>query len=170
MCVCVCVYGFVRTQQQLVLILFCARQSTASTTTSSFVDVVVETTSPHESTQQAPQPAVDQYFTPDIQEKQAAIKEVQSIVTLNRCVSVVVVVTQAFQHAWKNYETYAFGADEINPLSGAAVNNWGSLGVRVSSIHLRTAFSPFERPGNARRCTRHVTSIKCVFCFASALY
>lgn len=38
-------------------------------------------------------------------------------------------VKQAFQHVWKNYEQYAFGADELLPITGKAKQDeWGGIG------------------------------------------
>jgi hypothetical protein len=37
-------------------------------------------------------------------------------------------VKKAMQHAWKGYETYAFGMDELKPISLKGSNNWGGMG------------------------------------------
>eukprot|EP00588_Corethron_pennatum_P001611 CAMPEP_0194286482 /NCGR_PEP_ID=MMETSP0169-20130528/32653_1 /TAXON_ID=218684 /ORGANISM="Corethron pennatum, Strain L29A3" /LENGTH=577 /DNA_ID=CAMNT_0039032943 /DNA_START=313 /DNA_END=2046 /DNA_ORIENTATION=- len=37
-------------------------------------------------------------------------------------------VKAAMQHAWKGYSDHAFGADEVQPSSGSAINNWGGMG------------------------------------------
>mmetsp|Transcript_55295 Transcript_55295/g.83666 ORF Transcript_55295/g.83666 Transcript_55295/m.83666 type:complete len:648 (+) Transcript_55295:138-2081(+) len=37
-------------------------------------------------------------------------------------------VKKAMQHAWQGYETYAFGMDELKPISLTGSNNWGGMG------------------------------------------
>lgn len=37
-------------------------------------------------------------------------------------------VLQMMRHAWRNYERHAWGADEILPLTGKGIDNWGTLG------------------------------------------
>jgi mannosyl-oligosaccharide alpha-1,2-mannosidase len=39
-------------------------------------------------------------------------------------------IVHALRHAWKGYETHAFGQDEVRPLSGGA-NNWIGLGLTI---------------------------------------
>jgi mannosyl-oligosaccharide alpha-1,2-mannosidase len=40
-------------------------------------------------------------------------------------------VKKAMQHAWQNYEKYAFGADEIKPESLTSSSTWGKLGITL---------------------------------------
>ncbi|KAF0689154.1 Aste57867_19426 [Aphanomyces stellatus] len=41
-------------------------------------------------------------------------------------------IRNAMKHAWSGYETHAFGADEVGPVSGARKQNvWGDLGVTL---------------------------------------
>ncbi|CAK4739000.1 hypothetical protein LEN26_020656 [Aphanomyces euteiches] len=43
-----------------------------------------------------------------------------------------VLIRKAMHHAWSNYEKYAFGADEIGPVSGKPKHDvWGGLGVTL---------------------------------------
>jgi mannosyl-oligosaccharide alpha-1,2-mannosidase len=56
--------------------------------------------------------AGDVYFTPLARERQAA-------------------VVDAFQFAWGNYRRYAWGWDEIEPVSGRGSNSWGGLGATL---------------------------------------
>jgi len=41
------------------------------------------------------------------------------------------VVRNAMKHAWRGYETRAFGADELLPRSGSSRNNWGGMAVTL---------------------------------------
>jgi hypothetical protein len=74
----------------------------------------------------------DPHFTADVAAKQAAVRE-------------------AFEFAWRNYEEHAFGADEIEPVTGRGVSNWGRLG------------------RNARRRARHVRACVRACALSSAL-
>lgn len=40
-------------------------------------------------------------------------------------------VTSAFKHAWKGYKSYAFGYDELLPISKSGVDGLGGLGATV---------------------------------------
>lgn len=40
-------------------------------------------------------------------------------------------VKNAMKHAWENYEKYAFGSDEIKPISLRASSTWGDLGITL---------------------------------------
>ncbi|KAL3917157.1 MAG: hypothetical protein SGILL_004847 [Bacillariaceae sp.] len=40
-------------------------------------------------------------------------------------------VKKAMQHAWKGYETYAFGSDELKPRSMKGENGWGGSGITL---------------------------------------
>lgn len=40
-------------------------------------------------------------------------------------------VRNAMKHAWNGYKTYAFGFDELKPISGNGDNNWGGMGVTL---------------------------------------
>mgnify|MGYP003386415265 CR=1 FL=1 len=40
-------------------------------------------------------------------------------------------VKEAMQHAWKGYRRYAYGSDELKPLSHRGHNNWGGMGVTL---------------------------------------
>ena len=40
-------------------------------------------------------------------------------------------VKEAMQHAWNGYKRYAFGFDELKPLSHRGQNNWGGMGVTL---------------------------------------
>jgi len=40
-------------------------------------------------------------------------------------------VKEAMQHAWGNYEKYAFGKDELLPLSGMGKNGWGGYALTM---------------------------------------
>ena len=40
-------------------------------------------------------------------------------------------VKKAMQHAWKAYETYAMGMDEVKPISLQGQNNWGGMGTTL---------------------------------------
>jgi len=40
-------------------------------------------------------------------------------------------VRNAMKHAWSHYETYAFGEDEIKPVSLRGSSNWGGLGITL---------------------------------------
>ncbi len=37
-------------------------------------------------------------------------------------------VLNAMKHVWKNYKQYAFGHDEMHPISKRATSNWGGMG------------------------------------------
>ncbi|CAE7444449.1 MNS1 [Symbiodinium necroappetens] len=40
-------------------------------------------------------------------------------------------VREAFQHAWRSYEKYAWGQDELQPLSAAGRNSFGGTGLTI---------------------------------------
>lgn len=40
-------------------------------------------------------------------------------------------VKEAMRHAWKGYEDFAFGDDELLPRSRRGKNNWGGMGVTL---------------------------------------
>eukprot|EP00980_Cylindrotheca_fusiformis_P012170 scaffold2942_cov116-Cylindrotheca_fusiformis.AAC.1 len=40
-------------------------------------------------------------------------------------------VKNAMKHAWENYEKYAFGSDEIKPISLHGSSTWGDLGITL---------------------------------------
>jgi len=40
-------------------------------------------------------------------------------------------VKKAMQHAWEGYEKYAFGADELEPVSKQGSNKWGGIGITL---------------------------------------
>ena len=40
-------------------------------------------------------------------------------------------IKNAMKHAWKGYETYAFGQDEVHPQSANGHNNWGGMGTTL---------------------------------------
>jgi len=40
-------------------------------------------------------------------------------------------VRAAMEHAWKSYKQYAFGQDELLPISASSRNNWGGMGVTL---------------------------------------
>ena len=40
-------------------------------------------------------------------------------------------IKNAMKHAWKGYETYAFGQDEVHPQSATGQNNWGGMGTTL---------------------------------------
>lgn len=40
-------------------------------------------------------------------------------------------VKKTMQHAWKGYEEYAFGQDELKPRSLGGNNNWGGIGITL---------------------------------------
>ena len=53
-------------------------------------------------------------------------------------------VKEAMQHAWRGYEQYAWGADELAPRGKKAKQNWGGMGVTLvdslgtwCGVHLR---------------------------------
>jgi archaellum component FlaC len=40
-------------------------------------------------------------------------------------------VLNAMKHVWKNYKEYAFGKDELHPISHKSTNNWGGMGTSL---------------------------------------
>jgi len=40
-------------------------------------------------------------------------------------------VLNAMKHVWKNYKQYAFGHDELHPISKRATSNWGGMGTTL---------------------------------------
>jgi mannosyl-oligosaccharide alpha-1,2-mannosidase len=40
-------------------------------------------------------------------------------------------VRAAMEHAWISYKKYAFGQDELLPISASSRNNWGGMGVTL---------------------------------------
>lgn len=40
-------------------------------------------------------------------------------------------VLNAMKHAWKNYKEYAFGMDELHPISHKGTANWGGMGTTL---------------------------------------
>lgn len=40
-------------------------------------------------------------------------------------------VVRMMRHIWTNYDSIAFGKDELKPVSGTGVNNWGGLGQTI---------------------------------------
>ncbi|KAL7553843.1 hypothetical protein ACHAWF_017442 [Thalassiosira exigua] len=40
-------------------------------------------------------------------------------------------VKNAMKHVWKNYKEYAFGKDELHPISHKATSNWGGMGTSL---------------------------------------
>jgi mannosyl-oligosaccharide alpha-1,2-mannosidase len=56
------------------------------------------------------------------------------------------------QHAWKAYEQYAFGADELLPKSLGANNNWGGMGNTLidslDTLWLMNMTEEFDRARN----------------------
>ena len=40
-------------------------------------------------------------------------------------------VKQGMQHAWKGYKKYAWGRDEVKPISNKGQDNWGGMGVTL---------------------------------------
>ena len=41
-------------------------------------------------------------------------------------------VRVAFQHAFRAYETHAFGADELRPLTNTSSDRWGRLAITMT--------------------------------------
>ena len=37
-------------------------------------------------------------------------------------------VKEAMKHIWTNYKAYAFGMDELHPISKRGTSNWGGMG------------------------------------------
>jgi mannosyl-oligosaccharide alpha-1,2-mannosidase len=40
-------------------------------------------------------------------------------------------IKSAMEHAWNGYKKYAFGQDELLPISASSRNNWGGMGVTL---------------------------------------
>ena len=40
-------------------------------------------------------------------------------------------VRESTQHFWKNYKQYAFGCDELAPVTKQCKNNWGGVGMTL---------------------------------------
>ena len=40
-------------------------------------------------------------------------------------------IKAAMQHAWTGYQTHAFGADELGPVSGKPNSHWGGIGTTL---------------------------------------
>jgi hypothetical protein len=53
-----------------------------------------------------------------------AMKSQSDQVSLSRRVHVL----NAMKHVWKNYKDQAFGKDELLPISGKGIDNWGGMG------------------------------------------
>jgi hypothetical protein len=97
--------------------------TTTPTTTTKPVTTATETT-------RASDKAVagDPYASKENSERLAAVKEVRFACL---CSSVDDDDQQGFLHAWQAYERDAFGADEIEPLTGKRVGGWGGLGATL---------------------------------------
>ena len=42
-----------------------------------------------------------------------------------------VLVKKAMQHVWRGYETYAYGKDELLPITKSGQDNWGGMGTTL---------------------------------------
>ncbi|KAL9648189.1 hypothetical protein ABK040_009193 [Willaertia magna] len=61
-------------------------------------------------------------------------------------------IRQAFLHAWNGYETYAFGHDELRPVSNKTNDSWGGFGVYIyealDTMLLMKLKKPYEKVMN----------------------
>uniref|UniRef100_A0A7S1B773 alpha-1,2-Mannosidase n=1 Tax=Corethron hystrix TaxID=216773 RepID=A0A7S1B773_9STRA len=64
-------------------------------------------------------------------------------------------VRDAMRHAWGGYEKYAFGKDEVSPLSHRAVENWGGMGnTLVDSLDTLWIMELYEEFDRAKEWVR----------------
>ena len=58
----------------------------------------------------------------------------------------------AFLHAWNGYERFAFGSDELRPLSHTSSDRWGGLSISmvdaIDTMWLMQLQAPYERARN----------------------
>ena len=53
-------------------------------------------------------------------------------------------VKEAMKHAWKGYQTYAWGKDELLPLSKKGHDNWGGMGTTLIDSLRQVELSTLE--------------------------
>ena len=58
-------------------------------------------------------------------------------------------LSQAFQHSWRSYESYAWGLDELMPLTKSGRNSFGGIGATLidalDTLHMLGMHAEFER-------------------------
>ncbi len=81
-------------------------------------------------------------------------------------------IRDALRHAWQGYERYAFGADELQPVSAKGLDNFGGLGATIIDS-LDTLWMLGFRDEFARYVGWWVVGVVCVcglcVCFVSLL-
>lgn len=58
-------------------------------------------------------------------------------------------VKASAKHLWKSYEEMAYGADELNPISGKRVNRWGDVAMtlidNIDTLYMMGFKEEFEK-------------------------
>jgi hypothetical protein len=108
-----------------------------TTTTTTFA--MIDDNKDDDEQQRTTAPPIDNAAEADRKVKQSAILEVIIFISVLMYVTKTFEIFcrcchQAFKFAWGQYEKHAFGSDEITPVGGRAVNDWGGLGTKTSCL------------------------------------